>query len=74
MLLPQKIENLLVAGRCASCEVDAIQTVRMMVCCATTGQAAGTACAMSAMQKVSLRELEIRQLQERLIQDGVRIH
>ncbi len=74
MLLPQKIDNLLVAGRCASCEDDAIQTVRMMVCCATTGQAAGTACAMSAMQKVSLRELEIRQLQERLIQDGVRIH
>lgn len=47
MILPNGIENLSVAGRCASCDDDAIQTVRMMVCCATTGQAAGTASALS---------------------------
>ncbi len=73
MLLPCGIENLAVAGRCASCEQDAIQTIRMMVCCATTGQAAGTASALSVQQGVSLRELPIQTLQEQLVRDGVRI-
>lgn len=74
MLLPRGIEHLTIAGRCASCEDDAIQTVRMMVCCATTGQAAGTASALSANDGVPLRELDIRKLQQQLVSDGVRIH
>ena len=31
MILPNGIENLSVAGRCASCDDDAIQTVRIDV-------------------------------------------
>ena len=73
MILPNGIENLSVAGRCASCDDDAIQTVRMMVCCATTGQAAGTASALSIKDDVVLRDLDIHTLQNQLVADGVRI-
>lgn len=73
MLLPQGLENLAVAGRCVSCASDAMQTVRMMVCCTATGQAAGTACAMAAQKGCSLRQLDLAQLQSRLREDGVRL-
>lgn len=73
MILPNGIENLSVSGRCASCDDDAIQTVRMMVCCATTGQAAGTASALSIKDDVVLRDLDIHTLQNQLVADGVRI-
>ena len=73
MILPNGIENLSVAGRCASCDDDAIHTVRMMVCCATTGQAAGTASALSIKDDVVLRDLDIHTLQNQLVADGVRI-
>ena len=73
MLLPVGLENLAVAGRCASCASDAVQTVRMMVCCTVTGQAAGTACALSARNGCTLRQLNIAQLQNRLREDGVKL-
>lgn len=73
MLLPCGVDGLLVAGRCACCEKDAVQTVRMMVCCATTGQAAGTASAMAALQGAAPRELDVAALQSRLRADGVRL-
>ena len=69
MIVPVKIDNLLVAGRCAGCEKDAVQTIRMMVCCAATGQAAGTAAALSAIQGIAPRNLSVACLQEKLRAD-----
>lgn len=69
MIVPVKIDNLLVAGRCAGCEKDAVQTIRMMVCCAATGQAAGTAAALSSMQGIAPRDLSVSCLQEKLRAD-----
>ncbi len=74
ILIPKDIENLYVAGRCVSCEAEAIGATRMMVCCATTGQAAGTAAAMSIKDGVSVRDLDIKKLQDQLASDGVRLH
>lgn len=71
VLLPRNVNGLLVAGRCVSCEQNAIQTMRMMVCCATTGQAAGTACALSALNHLTPRELPIAVLQDTLRQFGM---
>ncbi len=71
MTIPVGIDNLLVAGRCAGCEKDAIQTIRMMVCCATTGQAAGTAAAMAAQKGIVPRTLEVGDLQDKLRKDRV---
>jgi hypothetical protein len=43
----------------------------MMVCCATTGQAAGTASALSVIKGVPLRGLPVNELQDKLVSDGV---
>lgn len=73
MLLPQEIEGLLVAGRCVSCDEMSYGAMRMMVCCAVTGQAAGTAAALSAKNGVTPQTLDIQMLRKKLEDDGVRL-
>lgn len=46
-LVPKKINNLLVAGRCISATHEAIASLRIMPVCCTLGQAAGTAVAVA---------------------------
>ncbi|MHB8064286.1 MAG: FAD-dependent oxidoreductase [Ruminiclostridium sp.] len=72
-LVPQNVENLLVAGRSISAEREAIGTVRQMNCCAVTGQAAGIAASLCAKQMVSPRDLDIAELQKAIKHQGVRI-
>lgn len=45
-LLPQGLENLLVAGRCVSCDREIQSSLRVIPGCFITGQAAGAAAAM----------------------------
>jgi hypothetical protein len=73
ILLPQNVENLLVAGRCVSSQRDAIPTTRQMMCCSLTGQAAGTAAALSVRDSRSPREVGIDKLQKAIRDQGVRI-
>jgi FAD dependent oxidoreductase len=68
-LLPQKLENLVVAGRCFSATHDAQASVRSMAQCMAMGQAAGTAAALCAGGKLSLPELKVGELQDRLRRD-----
>lgn len=69
-LYGEKLDNLISAGRCIS-NTDAMWDImRVIPCCAVTGQAAGTAAAMS--DDFSL--LEIKDLQRKLQTDGVRLH
>lgn len=56
-LLPQKIENLLVAGRCHSATRGAHASTRVTVTAMAMGQAAGIAAAMSIQQQTSPQEL-----------------
>lgn len=65
-LLPQKIEGLLVAGRCLSADHDAHASVRSMGQCMAMGQAAGAAAVLTARAGVSPREVRISELQGRL--------
>lgn len=46
-MLPQGIENLLIAGRCISATHTALASVRSIAACETMGQAAGTAAALA---------------------------
>jgi hypothetical protein len=69
-LLPQGVENLLVAGRCLSATHDAHASVRSMGQCMAMGQAAGTAAALAALSGVAPRALDVGRLQERLRADG----
>jgi glycine/D-amino acid oxidase-like deaminating enzyme len=65
-LLPQKVEGLLVAGRCFSASHDAHASVRSMAQCMAMGQAAGTAAALSVNQRCFPRELDVQALQREL--------
>jgi FAD dependent oxidoreductase len=74
VLLPHKVENLLVAGRCIAGDEISHASVRSMMCCTVTGQGAGVAAAVSIKDEVSLRALDIGRLQAELVRQGVRIH
>jgi hypothetical protein len=52
------IDNLLMAGRCISAEHAAESSLRIQQTCMSTGQAAGTAAAMSLRDGVTPRELD----------------
>jgi len=72
-LLPRGVENLLVAGRCISATHAAAASARIMPTCMATGQAAGTAAALSVIRNCSPRALSVRALQEKLVRDGAEI-
>lgn len=69
-LVPQKIENLYVAGRCFSATHDAHASVRSMAQCMAMGQAAGTAAALCLSHVSQPRELAVQHLQDKLRQAG----
>ena len=70
-LVPQQVENLLVAGRCISAEEEAMAQLRLIPVCLATGQAAGTAAAMAVQQGVRPRRLQVKLLQAALAAQGV---
>lgn len=70
-LVPQKIENLLVAGRCISTTHEAFGCTRPTAQCMVTGQAAGTAGALCVKNKVKPRHLEAIKLRKVLVEQGV---
>ena len=70
-LVPQKIENLLVAGRLISSDFRAHMSTRNTPCCMEQGQAAGTAAAIATRLGVTVRDLNVNTLRARLIENGV---
>ena len=72
-LLPQGVENLLVAGRATGGDRDSHAATRNMMCCTVTGQGAGVAAAISVKQDQSFSELDIELLQTELYGQGVRM-
>jgi hypothetical protein len=70
-ILPEKVDGLLVAGRCISATHVAASAGKSMGNCVATGHAAGLAAALSLQQGRLPRELDVSQLQDALRQDGV---
>ena len=69
-LLPQGIDNLIVAGRCLSATHFAHGATRNMAPCIVTGQAAGTAAALAARGNAPVAHLDVADLQKRLVADN----
>lgn len=69
--VPKKVENLLVAGRSISTTREAQASIRVTPTCMATGQAAGTAAAVSAMEGIKPREVSGERLHEMLQNQGV---
>ncbi len=72
-LVPAEIDNLLVAGRCLSADFPAQSGSRLILACTSMGQAAGTAAALSLERDLPPRKLDRRDLQRKLIADGVNL-
>ena len=72
-LLPQRVENLLAAGRCISSEQQPYESHRAMAPMMAIGQAAGTAAALAALQGVAPRQVEVARLQDALIAQGAEL-
>jgi hypothetical protein len=64
-------DNLLLAGRCASATHEGMAGLRVQTHCHVMGQAAGTAAAMSLDAGVSPAQVEVAELQKRLVAAGV---
>jgi len=69
-LYSKKVKNLLTAGRVTSCTEGLWDVLRVIPCCAVTGEAAGIAAAMTD----DLTTLNAEELQKKLRAQGVVIH
>lgn len=72
-LLPERGENLVVAGRCLSAEHEAMASARVTAQCFSYGHAAGMAAVTTAREGVALRDIDGAQLRARLNADGARL-
>lgn len=70
-ILPEKLDGLLMAGRCISATHVAASAGKSMGNCIATGHAAGLAAAMSATKGCVPRELNVCELQDALRADNV---
>lgn len=69
-LLPRTLRNVLVAGRCISCDHHALGSLRVMPQCFIEGDAVGIAAAMAAQQGVFPRDIDVPELQDALREAG----
>jgi ribulose 1,5-bisphosphate synthetase/thiazole synthase len=70
MVVPEGIDNLLVAGRCASMTHEGQSAARVSGACFVMGEAAGTAAALALGGNTSPRDLDVRALQHELKTQG----
>jgi hypothetical protein len=73
IMLPQKVGNLLIAGRCVDADKISFAATRQMMCCTVTGQGAGVAAAVSVKTGVGCGEVNIKEVQKALEKQGVRV-
>lgn len=72
-LIVKDLDNMLVAGRCASGDQVAESSFRMIPTCIAMGQAAGTAAALACSTGKSLRDIDVRRLQDILTDEGMEL-
>jgi hypothetical protein len=71
MLLPLGVDNLLVAGRCASMTHGGQSAARVSGACFVMGEAAGTAADLALRSARAPRNIDVKELQRRLSHQGV---
>ncbi len=73
-LVPQKVEQLLVAGRAISADHAAHGRTRNIPACMATGQAAGIAAAVAVKAGTTVRRVDVAKVQQALRAIGMPIH
>ena len=69
-LYSNEVKNLAVAGRCISVTDEMWDVTRVIPVCAVSGEAAGAAAAMCS----DFSKIDIANLQQHLVRNGVKIH
>ncbi|MBV8043092.1 FAD-dependent oxidoreductase [Pluralibacter sp.] len=72
-LVPRDVENLLVCGRAIDADNFAYATIRNMGCCIVTGEGAGTAAAIAIKSNTRVSEVDIQNVQARLVRNRVKV-
>ena len=70
MLVCSKYQKFADGGRCISTDRYMQSSIRVMPCCFITGQAAGIAAAVCVNEKASIHSVNIRHVQDKLIDFG----
>ena len=74
-MIPQGLQNVLVAGRSISCDHVVQGSVRVMPVCLVTGEAAGVAAAMAAQDHAgAVAQVDVQTLRRKLVEYGAYIH
>ena len=71
VVLPLKIDNLMVVGRCVSAEFNAIAAVRVIAPAMSTGQAGGLAAGMCVKENELPRHIDGKVIRKTMIAEGV---
>ena len=72
-LIARGLDGLYMAGKCLSATHEAIASTRVIPICMAQGQAIGTAAGMAAVERTTVRELDVSRLQDRLADAGAEI-
>ena len=70
MLVPEKVGNLLVAGRCASMTHEAMASARVMSTCMAMGEAAGRAARIALSEGVPVAKVGVAEVRKELKETG----
>lgn len=69
-IVAKDCDNLLVAGRCISCDHETQASIRIMPICCSTGEAAGVAAALLSERGGTAKDLDVKIIQEILVKNG----
>lgn len=72
-LVPQGVDNLLVAGRCISGTHEALSSYRVMPIAMATGQAAGVCAALAAKKRAPIRAVASADVRAELFRQGATV-
>lgn len=72
-LLPEKINNLLIGGRCISSSFIAQSSIRIQSTCRATGEACGIAAAYSINNNISIKDIDGKAIRQIMAAKGANI-
>jgi hypothetical protein len=72
-LVPQKVDGLMLTGRCISCEQGPFQSARSMAPAMAVGHASGCAAALAAKGNIAPRKLDVAALQRLLLSQNAEL-
>lgn len=63
-LVPQKLDGVIAAGRCISCDTKWVEDMRLIAACLITGHAAGAAAAVAVQSRCQPRNVDVAKVQD----------